>query len=647
MTLTSSYQYIGRTDGVKCSAGWIYYVLLYAKTTGSIATGKHTVTMLMRLVCDRNATFKGFATTGSATVDGAAAISWANQSNPSADWPSGSITEGGYTYQRWTDLAEGSVEVNTGYGVDKNVTLAVSWQRLARSTTPPTYVPGTSVISGAFTVTLPMIAGASTPTLSASTVEMGKPVTIYTNRLSAGFTHTLTYWFGNAKATFATGVGGSYAWTPPLELAKQTPSHPSGEGTIICTTEQIGSDTSVGITLTVPNNANTQPSVSMTLSPVSSLKAPFNALYIQGLTKVDADLSATGKYGATIKSYQMVVGGSAYGAPYTSGYLTQSGNVTVTGKATDSRGIVGTTQKTISVIPYTKPTVGPVKGQADVVCARCDEDGNFTDSGTYLRIIAKRSYSPVASGGVQYNFCKIQYRCEGGSWREILARDASGDEVDTGAIDGVVSSTTTSYTIEIRVEDDIGNTHSVTKTVPTEQVDFHLRKGGKGAAFGEYSEEENVLSVAADWTSKFKGQVQFGDKVTGIPAPENDSDAVPKFYVDGVYAAEASFTMGGYTVPVYFVKCGKVVVATISYQATTTAVAENSHVSVAIPAGFRPCGPLQTGLNSTAALWARGWYTPTLIGALSVTGSALNIYFSIGENGSGFTYGATMTWITD
>lgn len=515
MTLTDNYQYIGRTNVVKSSAGWEYYVLLYAKTSGSTATGKHTVGVLMRLACVHDSTFKGYATTGSATVDGASAISWSGQNNPSVDWKtSNAITVGGYTYKRWVDLAEGSAVVNTGYGADKNVVIATSWQRLASSTTPPSYVPSTTVASASITVTLPAIVGASVPTLSASTVAMGSPVTIYTNRLSSGFTHKLTYVFGNASGVIAESAGASAVWTPPLELAKQIPSATAGIGSVYCYTYQngvqVGSATSVGFTLTVPNNANTQPSVSMTLSPVSSLAAPFNALYIQNLTKVDADLSATGKYGATITSYQMVVGGGAYGSPYTSGYLTQTGNVAVTGKATDSRGYVGTTQQTISVIPYARPAVVPASGQTDIVCARCDEDGNFTDSGTYLRIIAKRSYSSITSGGVQHNFCQLRYRCDGGSWKDILAVDADGDEVDTGAISGVVSSTTSSYTIEIGVVDTIGNTASVTKIVPTEQVDFHLREGGKGAAFGEYAEEENVFSVAADWTANFKGGLQLG-----------------------------------------------------------------------------------------------------------------------------------------
>ncbi len=509
-TLNSNYQFIGRSNAVpNYGKGYNYYILLYAKTSGSTVTGNHTVSVLMRIACTTAHSFYNWNTTGYAKVAGQSAFSWNSQPNPNIEWNE-SLTEGGVTYPKWIDLMEGSTDVYIGYGAPKDVTIEGFWQRLDVGNPQP-FLASTTPANASITVTLPAINGASVPTLSASAVEMGQPVTIYTNRLSAGFTHTLTYWFGNAKDTIDTGVGGRCTWTPSIELAKQIPSTPTGYGSVYCITYQngvqIGEVQSVPITLTVPNNTETQPSVSMTLSPVSSLSAPFNALYIQGLTKVDAELYATGKYGATIKTYQMVVGGSTYGAPHTSGYLTQSGKVTVTGEATDTRDIGGKTEKTISVIPYAKPTVGPAKGQADVVCARCDKDGNFSDSGTYLRIIAKRTYWPVTSDGVQNNFCKIQYRCDGGRWKDILARDASGDEVDTGPISDVVSSPTTSYTIEIGVVDDIGNTHSVTKTVPTERVDFHLRKGGKGAAFGEYAEKENELSVAESWTLNIKGRV--------------------------------------------------------------------------------------------------------------------------------------------
>ena len=403
MTLTNDYQYIGRSNGVFNFGGaYQYYLLLYAKTSGSTATGKHRVSVKMRLACQIGVHFYGYNTTGYAKVAGQSAISWTAQPKPNAEWNQ-NLTEGGVTYPRWIDLQEGSTDVNVGYGVTKDVTLDASFQRLDMAA-PPDFVPQTTPMTISINVTLPVI---------------------------------------------------------------------------------------------IPE-AEAKPVVSMTLKPVSSLAAPFNSLYIQNLTKVDAELSAEGKYGATITSLQMVIGNAVYGDPYISGYLTQTGNVAVTGKATDSRGLVGTAEQIINVIPYSKPAIVPAEGQTDIVCARCDADGNFTDSGTYLRIIARRDYKPVDGK----NFCTIRYRVIGGSWATILEGSASGDEVDK-VISGVVTSTTASYSIEIGVVDTLGNTSSVTKIVPTDKVDVHLRDGGGGVAFGTYSSREG-FECAMD--AYFSGQ---------------------------------------------------------------------------------------------------------------------------------------------
>lgn len=355
----------------------------------------------------------------------------------------------------------------------------------------------------------------SVPTVSAASVAMENSVTIYTNRKSTAFTHKITYWFGSAKGTIAESVGDSIQWIPPLSLAEQIPSAAKGYGTIYCETysggTKIGSTQSVAIALTVPNNASTKPTVSMTIAPDSSLGSAFNGLYIQNLTKVDADVSATGKYGASIKSYETLVGGSKYNG----GYLTQTGNVTVTGKATDSRGYVGSTEKVINVIPYSKPAVLPADGQKAIICGRCNENGSYTETGTYLRIIAKRSYSTITANGVQKNFSTLRFRINGGEWQTLLSRSSSANQIDTAKIDGVTLSLTSSYSVEIGVVDDIGNSASVTFRIPTDKVDIHLREGGGGIAFGGYSTKEGFeCAMPAFFTANVQATNMLGRYVT-------------------------------------------------------------------------------------------------------------------------------------
>ena len=273
---------------------------------------------------------------------------------------------------------------------------------------------------------------------------------------------------------------------------------------------QIGDADSVDFKVVVPEN-ETKPAVDMVLSVKNDLASPFNEMYIQNLTKVGANIFAYGQYGATIDSAQLVLGNAVYEHPFVTDLLTSTGNVTVTAKATDSRGYVGKAEKSIYVIPYGKPAIVPADGETNIVCCRCDEDGYITDSGTVLKIKAKRSYSPVVSNGTQYNFCEIRYRCNGGAWQTILHSDATEDEVEVN-IPNVVSSTTTAYTIEVGVIDDIGNEASAIIIVPSDKVEFHLREGGEGAAFGEYAEDARVLAVAEDWELRVKGTMTIGGK---------------------------------------------------------------------------------------------------------------------------------------
>ena len=56
-------------------------------------------------------------------------------------------------------------------------------------------------------------AGASVPTLSKNSAKLGEELTIYTNRQSTRYTHTVTYTLGGETETIATGVTTSTVWT--------------------------------------------------------------------------------------------------------------------------------------------------------------------------------------------------------------------------------------------------------------------------------------------------------------------------------------------------------------------------------------------------------------------------------------------------
>lgn len=269
---------------------------------------------------------------------------------------------------------------------------------------------------------------------------------------------------------------------------------------------QVGNADAKDVELHIPDDNSTKPTATVTVSPVSSLAAPFNTLYIAGRTKADVNFTnVAGKYNATITGYEVSVGGVGYGSPYTSGYLTAAGTVEVVARVTDSRGFTRVYTSQITVIAYAPPKI------QDVVAERCDKNGNPSESGTYLKITATRSYHKVISGGVQKNFCKIRYRYKlssagsYSSWTTILeGSSTSSDTVVTGALLSGALSAQSTYIVQVQAIDDIGEQGYTAITVPTETVYWH-RDGARGSlTFGGYVEEDDTFAIAPGKTFKVK-----------------------------------------------------------------------------------------------------------------------------------------------
>jgi hypothetical protein len=323
----------------------------------------------------------------------------------------------------------------------------------------------------------------------------------------------------------------------------------------------------------------------MTLAPVSSLGSGFSGLYIQGKTKVKATLSATGKNNATIKSYKMTADGATYDSEdaYTSAYLAHEGSISVVGYATDSRSITGSITKSITVIPYSKPQIQAASGETEVIASRCDSSGNISDSGTYLKIKAKRSYSKVMSGSTQKNFCQIRYRykAEGGSyssWTTILAGSSLGsDEIITGALLGGALAVDTSYIVQVQAIDDIGEYATTTISVPTDKVYMHEAASMNSLGIGKYAEDENMIDVAEDITVKIRGKVQFaGEEWISLGLSENVTEPTSFFGRWGGSGCYYRVCAGEKHVYVAF-NCG------FTYSGSAIIVSAN-----AIPEGVRP-----------------------------------------------------------
>ena len=372
-------------------------------------------------------------------------------------------------------------------------------------------------VSGSSTVALTTIPRASAIS-STGNVTLGNKCSVKWTPASMSFRYKLKFSLGSWSYTTEAinpGTTSAYTYTGytiPLDVAGYISStSKTGTMTVALYTYSdaacsimVGSVSTKTFTVTIPENASTKPSVSLTGVPVSSLSSPFSDMFIQGMSKFQATITASGKYGASIASQKLTIEGKSYGAPYISGFIASSGDVTVKATVTDSRGFTGEVQKTITVIPYQKPKLLPGAGESGIICARCDANGSLTESGTYLKIVAGRSYSKVTVDDAQNNFCEIRYRYRLESantfsdWITLLEKsDISADAVNSGAIANVVASAQSSYVVQLGVADDVGETDAIQFIIPTDFVTIDCPDAYAGRRMGLFryvdgTEEDGV-----------------------------------------------------------------------------------------------------------------------------------------------------------
>ena len=319
--------------------------------------------------------------------------------------------------------------------------------------------------------------GISVPTVNPTSQALGNAVTINTNRSSASLTHTLKYTFGNQSGTVASGVGESFVWTLPVELASVIPNAASGTLTITCETYLGGvltGTSTVNLTVTVPNNA--------TFAPSASLETTGNALldgeYVQGISTVSGEVATSGKYGAGIASIRTVISNLTYnGASFTSSPFSATGSVTATTTVTDSRGFTATAAQSITVRAYSPPQITTLSAY------RCDASGNALSSGTYIRMNYALSLSSVNG---KNNWITRSLSWSGGTQ---AITDTSGYVVLPGA------DANTAYTITITVQDLISGAVTSQTSVVRVQPVFDVYPNGLGVGLGTEAVEGAVTSA--------------------------------------------------------------------------------------------------------------------------------------------------------
>lgn len=438
----------------------IKYKITITQNSQSIANNTSNVTVSVRVY----RTNTGYTTYGSGTVYCTINGTQYTEAITSSD----KITSSGIVLFTKT--------LNIAHNADGTKTLATS----ARITHDQF-----SSSSQSYSQDLTTIPRATTPTLSASSVDMGASITINMARASSSFDHTLTYSFGDASGTIGSDLATSKAWTVPLSLASQIPNGTSGTCTITCKT--YNGTTLIG-TKTVSFTAKVPATVIPTFGSVAvadtntAYAAQFGSL-IQGKSKAKFTINASGAYGSTIKAYKTVIEGKTYtGATPTTSVLTGSGNVDASITVTDSRGRTASYTKTFYRIPYTAPSITVFEA------VRTDAEGVEDYDGMNAKVSV--AFSIASASNKNTSSYKIEYKKQSATtWENV--QSGTGYSLNNSIITDAVFDGNSAYDVRLTVTDYFG---SITRTtsLPTAftLIDYH--SSGRGMSFGKVSEKEGL-----------------------------------------------------------------------------------------------------------------------------------------------------------
>lgn len=331
----------------------------------------------------------------------------------------------------------------------------------------------------------------SKPTLSADTFDMGTTVTINTNPLNGNFRHEAHWQFGAAGGLIAGDVASSTNWTVPTELlAPQIPTAVQGTGTIILHTfnngQLIGTEYK-NFTARLPTSV--VPSVgNVVVNEANNSISSVVGTYVKLLSVLRGQLTGcSGIYGSSITKHELVINnvaydvtnaGSANSIIYTMGStLTVSGNVSITGRVTDSRGRVAQKVTTITVMDYALPNTSGFYIQ------RCTSTGVQDTLGTYVKIKSVGSASSLVNtterNAISYT---IDYRqVKTTTWTNLKPfTTISGLSLNVSEVLGSGNfSAINAYEFRLTINDKFYGVTTV-YTVPTSEVTLSLNKTGVG-----------------------------------------------------------------------------------------------------------------------------------------------------------------------
>lgn len=419
-------------------------------------------------------------------------------------------------------------------------------------------------------------------TLTVANGTLGTAQTLTITEKASTFKHKLKYTCGSASGWILGGsdsfsTSNSASWTPPLSLAQQNTT-----GTSVSVSFTLYTYTSDGAsvgsnsytkTFSIPNNKDTSPSVSISVSDPTGYATTYGG-YVRGLSKLDVVVDASGKYGATIKSIKTVFDGKTYtAATFTTGAIAGTGNLNITSEVTDSRGRTAAMGLATDVLEYDPPKI------TALTAYRCKgaSDGTASSSGAYIAV--KFSAAATSLNSKNAPTYTIKYKkTSATSYTTKTLTDFAGKYVVSNGVYIFPADTASSYDITLTVSDGIKTASKPTSCSSVKKTISMLKKAGDivGFAFGKIAELEGVFDVDMVIRAR-KGIV--------VDSPWVDLTIADGFALyGGTVANQPKYKVTGNVVTVM-----GVLSPTVEFTSSTTGVT----IASGIPSNLRPSVNLQ------------------------------------------------------
>ncbi len=416
--------------------------------------------------------------------------------------------------------------------------------------------------------------------------------TVNITRASDSYTHTVTWTVGSHTYS-ATKVGTSTSYAIPASWIDALPNSTSGTAKVTVSTyngsTKIGSDVSKNFTITVPSSV--VPTVSATTTLVNDTVPSSWGIYVQGKSKCKLTISGSSQYGATIKSFAISGANNKYSGSlssagsWTSPYITDSGSVSFTVKATDTRSRTASTTKSITVYPYKNPSINTTK------VFRCTSDGTASDTGTYISAsILTNSYSDCNSKNTITQ--TVMYRESTSSTWSTASSVTTGTPVILG---GSISNSK-SYIIRFTITDTFGSS-TKDATISTSGCLLNIRKAKDGLALGKFAEQSGL---DVKWNSTFRSDVNVKGLLNSTGLYFNSMGANISYGSDTVTMSSGQ----GNTIKISDANSGIVTTAsnvTVTVKPSTISLSASGSGTLSM-SNFNVTGLKCSGLTSSAGL---------------------------------------------